>query len=138
VHYETLAGENPTEAFDFARLIPAFAGVDLKAFDKMNADITGKLFDADKFMKMAANYEVKPFEAWVAADCPRNCQNPDFTNIDAVGIASALPHPISKPMENPNGTKIFPSPPRTGMPYGVYGSRLFHRSLGCAFRSVVF
>jgi sulfide:quinone oxidoreductase len=28
---------------------------------------------------------------------------------------------MSKPMESPNGTKIFPTPPRTGMPSGVIG-----------------
>ena len=121
VHYETLEGEKRTEAFDFAMLIPAFAGVDLKAFDKMDADITDKLFDANGFMKVDARYETKPFEAWSAADWPRNYQNPSYSNIFAVGIAFAPPHPISKPMESPNGTKIFPSAPRTGMPSGVMG-----------------
>jgi sulfide:quinone oxidoreductase len=121
VHYETLDGVRHTESFDFAMLIPAFSGVDLKAFDKMDVDITDKLFDANGFMKVDANYEVKPFEEWLAADWPRHYQNPEYPNIYAVGIAFAPPHPMSKPMESPNGTKIFPSPPRTGMPSGVMG-----------------
>jgi sulfide:quinone oxidoreductase len=121
VHYETLEGEKHTESFDFAMLIPAFAGADLKAFNKMDADITDKLLDTNGFMKVDADYEVKPFEEWLAADWPRNYQNQDYPNIYAVGIAFAPPHPISKPMQSPNGTMIFPSPPRTGMPSGVMG-----------------
>lgn len=121
VHYETLNGEKHTENFDFAMLIPAFTGVGLKAFDKMDVDITAKLFDAKGYMKVDANYEIKPFEEWQAADWPRNYQNPDYTNIFAAGISFAPPHPISKPMKSPNGTKIYPSPPRTGMPSGVMG-----------------
>ena len=121
VHYETLEGEKRAEAFDFAMLIPAFAGVGLRAFDKMDADITDKLFNANGFMKVDASYEAKPFEAWLAADWPRHYQNPSYSNIYAVGIAFAPPHPISKPMTSPHGTKIFPSAPRTGMPSGVMG-----------------
>jgi sulfide:quinone oxidoreductase len=67
------------------------------------------------------DYRPKPFETWRAEDWPRNYQNPDYANIFAVGIAFAPPHPISKPMETPNGTKLFPAPPRTGMPSGVMG-----------------
>lgn len=121
VHYETLDGEQCTENFDFAMLIPAFAGADLRAFDKMDEDITGRLFAPNGFMKVDADYSAKPFEAWSADDWPMNYQNPDYTSIYAVGIAFAPPHPISKPMESPNGTKIFPTPPRTGMPSGVMG-----------------
>jgi sulfide:quinone oxidoreductase len=121
IHYENLEGEKLTEHFDFAMLLPAFAGVGLSAFDQKDADITGKLFAPNGFMKVDADYEAKPFEAWSAADWPRNYQNPDYPNIYAIGIAFAPPHPISKPMESPNGTKIFPTPPRTGMPSGVMG-----------------
>jgi sulfide:quinone oxidoreductase len=121
VHYETLEGEKRTERFDFAMLIPAFAGVDLKAFDKTDTDISDKLFDANGFMKVDANYQTKPFETWRAEDWPRNYQNRNYSNIYAVGIAFAPPHPMSKPMESPDGTKIFPGPPRTGMPSGVMG-----------------
>ena len=39
----------------------------------------------------------------------------------ASGIAFAPPHGMSKPMKSPNGTPIFPTPPRTGMPSGVTG-----------------
>lgn len=121
VHYETLDGKNRTERFDFAMLIPAFAGADLRAFDKMDVDITDTLFDADGFMKVDADYSVKPFEEWRADDWPRNYQNPDYPNIFAVGIAFAPPHPMAKPMASPKGTRIFPSAPRTGMPSGVMG-----------------
>jgi sulfide:quinone oxidoreductase len=121
VYYETLDGEKCTERFDFAMLIPAFAGVDLKAFDKNDMEISDKLFSASGFMKVDANYQAKPFETWRAEDWPRNYQNRDYPNIYAVGIAFAPPHPISKPMKSPNGTLIFPGPPRTGMPSGVMG-----------------
>ncbi|MGD8836607.1 MAG: FAD-dependent oxidoreductase [Desulfobacteraceae bacterium] len=122
VHYETLDGEKKSESFDFAMLIPAFSGVDLKAFDKTDADITDKLFVPDSgFMKVDANYDAKPFKDWLAEDWPMNYQNPDYSNIFAVGISFAPPHPISKPMESPNGTQIFAAPPRTGMPSGVMG-----------------
>ena len=40
LHYETLAGEQLSERFDFAMLIPAFSGVGLKAFNKAGEDIT--------------------------------------------------------------------------------------------------
>ena len=34
VHYETLDGEKHTQDFDFAMLIPAFAGTGMKAYNK--------------------------------------------------------------------------------------------------------
>ena len=43
-HYETLDGEMKTVAFDFAMLIPAFAGAGLKAYNKAGEDITPQLF----------------------------------------------------------------------------------------------
>ncbi len=121
VHYELLDGTEGEETFDFAMLIPAFAGPGFTAFDKKGEDITSKLFAPNGFMKVDADYTKKPFEEWLAADWPSTYQSPDYANIFAAGIAFAPPHAISKPMTSPNGTAIFPAPPRTGMPSGVTG-----------------
>ncbi|MDZ4148548.1 MAG: FAD/NAD(P)-binding oxidoreductase [Flavobacteriaceae bacterium] len=116
-HYENLEGEYKTETFDFAMLIPAFSGHGFKAFDKNNQDITDKLFKG--FMVVDADYTPKPYEEWTAQDWPETYQNPTYGNIFAPGIAFAPPHAISKPRKSKNGTEIFPSPPRTGMPSGI-------------------
>lgn len=121
VNYETLNGEYHDEDFDFAMLIPGFSGVGINAYDKSGADITSKLFAPNGFMKVDADYTKKPFDHWSVDDWPSTYQNPDYPNIFAPGIAFAPPHPISKPMESKNGTAIFPTPPRTGMPSGVMG-----------------
>ncbi|HOW31059.1 MAG TPA: FAD-dependent oxidoreductase [Bacteroidales bacterium] len=120
-HYETLDGELKSEAFDFAMLIPPFAGAGLKAFDKAGNDISGALFLPSGFMKVDADYSGKPFEDWDVEDWPSTYQSPAYKNIFATGIAFAPPHQISKPMKSPNGTLITPAPPRTGMPSGVIG-----------------
>jgi len=120
-YYETLDGQIHTQPFDFAMLIPAFAGVGLKAFDKTGEDITAKLFAPSGFMKVDADYSGKAFEDWSVDDWPSVYQNPAFQNIFATGIAFAPPHQISKPIKSPNGTLITPAPPRTGMPSGVIG-----------------
>ncbi len=120
-HYETLDGEMKTAAFDFAMLIPAFAGAGLKAFNKAGEDITPQLFAPSGFMKVDADYSGKAFEDWSVEDWPSTYQNPAYPNIFAPGIAFAPPHQISKPMKSPNGTLITPAPPRTGMPSGVIG-----------------
>ncbi len=121
IYYETLEGEYKDIDYDFAMLIPAFTGPGLKAFDKSGEEITDKLFKPNGFMVVDADYTPKPFEEWKASDWPETYQNPDYENIFAAGIAFAPPHPISKPMKSPNGTPIFPAPPRTGMPSGVIG-----------------
>lgn len=121
VFYETLDGEEKTAEFDFAMLIPGFAGQKMKAFDKTGADITSALFAPSGFMKVDADYTTKPFEEWSIGDWPQTYQSPAYDNIYAAGIAFAPPHSISKPMKSPNGTAIFPAPPRTGMPSGVIG-----------------
>ncbi len=121
VAYETLSGEEGTLEKDFSMLIPPFSGVGLKAFNKVGEDITGELFAPNGFMKVDADYSKKPYEEWSADDWPKTYQNPTYKNIFAVGIAFAPPHTISKPMFAPNGTPIFPTPPRTGMPSGVMG-----------------
>ena len=121
IYYETLDGENHEMSYDFAMLIPAFTGPGITAFDKKGEDITSKLFKPNGFMVVDADYTPKPFEEWSANDWPSTYQNPDYGNIFAAGIAFAPPHSISKPMKSPNGTAIFPAPPRTGMPSGVIG-----------------
>jgi sulfide:quinone oxidoreductase len=116
-HYENLAGDNKTETYDFAMLIPSFSGHGFKAFNKNNEDITNKLFKG--FMIVDADYTLKPYEEWTVQDWPETYQNPSYKNIFAPGIAFAPPHTISKPRKSRNGTEIFPAPPRTGMPSGI-------------------
>ncbi|HKJ43939.1 MAG TPA: FAD/NAD(P)-binding oxidoreductase [Sunxiuqinia sp.] len=120
-HYETLDGEEKSIEFDFAMLIPAFKGQDIKAFNHTGEDITSALFAPNGFMKVDADYTPKPFEEWRVSDWPLTYQSPAYRNIYATGIAFAPPHAISKPMKSVNGTAISPSPPRTGMPSGVTG-----------------
>jgi sulfide:quinone oxidoreductase len=119
--YETLSGEENVAEFDFAMLIPGFAGQGFKAYNKNGEDITSKLFAPSGFMFVDADYTVKDFENWSIKDWPETYQSPAYQNIFATGIAFAPPHSISKPMKSPNGTAIFPAPPRTGMPSGVIG-----------------
>ncbi len=121
VYYETLAGEYLTQDFDFAMLIPAFAGAGMTAFDKQGKDITSVLFRPNGFMTVDADYTDKPFDTWKASDWPSTYDHPVYKNIFAAGIAFAPPHPMSKPMKTANGNPLFPSPPRTGMPSGVIG-----------------
>lgn len=126
VSYELLDGSMGEESFDFAMLIPPFAGVGLKAYDKAGEDITATVFAPNGFMKVDANYNAGAYENWKASDWPRTYQNPTYKNLFAAGIAFAPPHPISKPMSSPNGTQIFPTPPRTGMPSGIIGKAVAH------------
>lgn len=116
-HYENLEGENKSENYDFAMLIPAFSGHGFKAYDKNQEEITEKLFKG--FMIVDADYTEKPYEEWSVRDWPETYQNPSYANIFAPGIAFAPPHAISKPRKSKNGTVISPAPPRTGMPSGI-------------------
>jgi len=120
-HYELLDGSMHEEEFDFAMLIPPFAGVGLKAYAKDGSDISDTIFAPNGFMKVDANYGAGAYENWKASDWPHTLQNPTYKNMFAVGIAFAPPHPISKPMTTPNGTLIVPTPPRTGMPSAMMG-----------------
>ena len=70
-------------------------------------------------MKVDADYTPKEFEDYSINDWPEVYQNQTFKNIFAPGIAFAPPHSISRPMKAPDGTAIYPSPPRTGMPSGA-------------------
>jgi len=121
LHYETLDGAFHELDYDFAMLIPPFAGVGLKAFDKAGADITGEVFAPNGFMKVDADYQPKAFEEWNKKDWPKTYESPKYKNVFAVGIAFAPPHPISKVMKSPSGTQISPTPPRTGMPSAAIG-----------------
>ncbi|MCL4542788.1 MAG: FAD-dependent oxidoreductase [Deltaproteobacteria bacterium] len=121
IHYETLNGDFKELGFDFAMLLPPFAGSGLKAYNKKDEDITPSLFAPNGFMKVDANYDAKSYEEWTSEDWPKTLQNQVYKNIFAVGIAFAPPHAISKPMKSPNGTPIFPAPPRTGTPSAMMG-----------------
>ena len=116
IHYEAMDGNQHEVDFDFSMLIPPFAGVGLKAFDKAGEDISSTIFAPNGFMKVDADYTPRPYLEWSAKDWPRTYQNPTYNNMFAVGIAFAPPHLISKPMQSANGTPINPTPPRTGMP----------------------
>ncbi len=120
-YYELLDGTYHEQTFDFSMLIPGFAGAQIKAFNKKGEDITSTVFAANGMMKVDADYTPKPYEQWKSSDWPEIYQSPAYDNLYASGIAFAPPHGMSKPMESPNGTKIFPTPPRTGMPSGVIG-----------------
>nr|WP_321268135.1 FAD-dependent oxidoreductase [uncultured Sulfurimonas sp.] len=126
VDYELLDGSTGKESFDFAMLIPPFAGVGLKAYNKAGEDMTADIFAPNGFMKVDANYSAGAYENWRASDWPVTYQNPTYANMFACGIAFAPPHPISKPMSSPNGTPINPTPPRTGMPSAIIGKAIAH------------
>lgn len=116
IHYESLDGQFHELPFDFSMLIPPFAGVGLKAFNKAGEDMTSQIFAPSGFMKVDADYTPRPYAEWSARDWPQTYQNPTYRNLFAIGIAFAPPHLISKPMQSANGTPINPAPPRTGMP----------------------
>ena len=120
-HYELLDGSMNEEDFDFAMLIPPFAGVGLKAFNKEGEDISTNIFAPNGFLKVDAKYDAGAYENWKASDWPKTYQNPTYSNIFAAGIAFAPPHFISEPKSSPNGTPINPTPPRTGMPAAIIG-----------------
>jgi sulfide:quinone oxidoreductase len=121
VWYETLDGAQREQEFDFAMLLPPFSGVGLRAYDRAGGDITGRLFLANDFMRVDADYAAKPYQQWAPGDWPRTYQSPGYPNIFAAGIAFAPPHAISLPHSSPNGTLIAPAPPRTGMPSAGIG-----------------
>ena len=124
IHYETLQGEELTMNYDFAMLIPAFAGVGIKGIDKEGNEISdGSLFKPNGLMTVDADYASakKPYAEWSGEDWPKTLQNPTWKNIFAIGIAFAPPHPISKPHSTPKGRPLTPAPPRTGMPSAVMG-----------------
>ena len=69
--YETIDGPEREVAFDFAMLLPPFAGVGLTAFNRLGEDMTPRLFRPNGFMTVDAEYAPRPYDAWRAADWPR-------------------------------------------------------------------
>ncbi|MCX7193405.1 MAG: FAD-dependent oxidoreductase [Proteobacteria bacterium] len=126
IHYEIMDGTFHEQEFDFSMLIPPFAGVGLKAYDKAGEDITSAVFAPNGFMKVDADYTPRPYLEWSAKDWPKTYQTPGYSNIFAVGIAFATPHLISKPMQSANGTPINPTAPRTGMPSAAMAMAVAH------------
>ncbi|AZV47198.1 sulfide:quinone reductase [Nautilia sp. PV-1] len=129
IYYEHIDGSEHIMEYDFAMLIPAFAGVGIKGIDKNGNEITnGSLFKSNGLMTVDADYEStnKPYHEWGGEDWPKKLQNPTWKNIFAIGIAFAPPHPISKPMKTKSGRPLTPAPPRTGMPSAVMGNAVAH------------
>jgi sulfide:quinone oxidoreductase len=121
VHYETVDGPDREIGFDFAMLLPPFAGVGLTAVNRKGEDITARLFRPSGFMTVDAEYSARPYEQWRAADWPSTYQSPAYANLFAAGIAFAPPHAISRPYQAPSGAPVAPAPPRTGMPSAMIG-----------------
>jgi sulfide:quinone oxidoreductase len=121
VSYRQLDGTVNLLEFDFAMLLPPFTGVGLQVFNRAGDEITDTMFQPNKFMRVDADYTPKPFEEWKPEDWPETYESPLYSNVFAVGIAFAPPHPISRPRKTEEGVVIAPSPPRTGMPSGVMG-----------------
>ncbi|MFP5228014.1 MAG: NAD(P)/FAD-dependent oxidoreductase [Acidobacteriota bacterium] len=126
LEYMNLDGEERDLTFDMAMLLPPFSGVGLKAWDRSGADITMRMFAPNGFMRVDADYTNKPYEGWSAHDWPRVYQPPAYANIFAAGIAFAPPHAISRPWAAKDGTPIFATPPRTGMPSATIGKAVAH------------
>lgn len=124
VKYITTTTDEEQELnFDFAMLIPPFAGVDMKYVSGSGEDITSKLCAPNGMLKVDADYSSasRGFDNWKKEDWPSYYYNQDYRNIFAAGISFAPPHPISKPASSPNGTPIVATPPRTGMVAAVIG-----------------
>ena len=123
-YYITIdSAEERSIEFDFAMLIPPFAGVPIKYIDRNGEEITDKLCAPNGMLKVDADYESasRGFENWKPNDWPKTYQNQTYKNIFAAGIAFAPPHPISKPAQAPDGTPIAATPPRTGMAAAIIG-----------------
>jgi sulfide:quinone oxidoreductase len=129
-YYETLEGQQREFAFDLAMLLPPFAGVGLKAYDRQGGDITSRVFQPNGFMKVDADYSPRPYEQWAAKDWPKTYQSPAYPNVFAAGIAFAPPHAISRPYQTPSGAPLAPAPPRTGMPSAMIGKTVAQNVVG--------
>lgn len=121
INYTQIDGSTHAQPYDFAMLLPPFGGVGLSATGRGGEDITSTLFAPSGFLRVDADYTVRPYEEWTAADWPRTYQNPTYGNIFGVGIAFAPPHQISRPYTTPDGLAVAAAPPRTGMPSGAMG-----------------
>ena len=122
IYWEDMDGNYGDTAYDFAMLIPKFAGQPFKFVGKDGDDISEKLANKAGFILVDGVYGlpndelVETPEAW-----PAVYQNPDYQNVFAAGISFAPPGPISIPHKTLNGTAISPAPPRTGMVSGIIG-----------------
>ena len=122
IYWENYEGESGETEFDFAMLIPQFAGQPIKYVGKDGGDVSAKLVNPAGLVLVDGKYGLpyeeleKTPEAW-----PATYQNPNYKNVFAAGIAFAPPGPISKPHVNKNGFAITSAPPRTGMVSGVIG-----------------
>jgi len=122
IYWENFEGEEGETDYDFAMLIPQFLGQPIQYIGKDGSDVSSKIVNAGGFVLVDGIYgldydvlERNP-DAW-----PSQYQNPTYRNIFAAGIAFAPPGSISRPHTTPNGTKIVPAPPRTGMVSGIIG-----------------
>lgn len=122
IYWEDFDGNEGEIAYDFAMLLPRFAGAPMKYVGKDNEDIASQIVNPAGFVKVDGMYGL-PYEelchtpeAW-----PAVYQSPAYPNIFAAGISFAPPGPISEPYVNPRGTAITPAPPRTGMVAGIVG-----------------
>lgn len=124
IYWEDRDGHYGETPYDFAMLIPQFKGqgMHIRVVGSQGEDLHARIFNDAGFVLVDAVYGL-PFErlernpdAW-----PAVYQNPYYPNIFAAGIAFAPPGPISVPHVTPNGTKIAPAPPRTGMISGIIG-----------------
>jgi len=89
-------------------LLPPFRGVDMKAYANNGDDITDDLFAPNGFLRVDADYAVKPFEEWTPEDWPKTYQCPRYANVFGVGIAFAPPHAISEPKKSRTGRSSRP------------------------------
>ncbi len=120
--WEDMKGGAGETGFDYAMLIPRFTGVDMDFIGRDGEDVSEKVVNPVRLVKVDGVYGL-PYEELVANPdaWPAVYQNPAYPNIFAAGIAFAPPGPISKPFTNPNGKPFSPAPPRTGMVSGIIG-----------------
>ena len=119
--HQDLAAKEHEEPFDLAIVPHLFSGVGLRAVDRDGTDVTDRMLQPGRLMKVDANHESKPYERWSPDDWPRTYQSPPYPNVFAAGSALAPPHAISRPRTTPTGTPISPAPPHTGMPPAEIG-----------------
>ncbi len=124
IYWEDMDGNYGETTYDFAMLVPQFKGhgIHIKVLGPNGEDLHDRIFNPSGFVIVDGIYGL-PYDrlernpdAW-----PAVYQNPWYPNIFAAGIAFAPPGPISVPHTTPNGTKIAPAPPRTGMISGIIG-----------------
>ncbi|MBI5350531.1 MAG: FAD-dependent oxidoreductase [Chloroflexi bacterium] len=121
-YWENFDGAEGETNFDFAMLIPRFAGMPMKYIGKNGDDVSSKVVNplgfvmVDGIYGLAYDVLAENPDAWSSV-----YQNTTYRNIFTAGIAFAPPGPISKPHTNPKGTAISAAPPRTGMVSGIIG-----------------